>query len=183
MNNIWTHPTYLNERAKQRGYRYEEVTPCVIEVKDGRILVDVDHPSYPMHPKPGFEEKSIAALHDEAARKDARLAKERGAAGPGTELKALLRMVGITSSPSCSCNARAEDMDSKGMKWCLWNVRTIVGWLKEEADKRKLPFTSLGAGALVYAAVACAAGRLAVKKVAGPFRRSVNAVPDTVRQA
>jgi hypothetical protein len=180
MNKIWTHSTYLNERAKQRGYRYEEVTPCVVEVKDGMILVDVDHPAYPIRPKPGFEEKAIAALHDEAAQKEARAAKERGAAGPGTELKSLLRMVGITSSPSCSCNARAEDMDSKGMKWCLWNVRTIVGWLKEEADKRKLPFSSLGAGALVYAAVAFAAGRLALKKAAAPFRRSVNAANVTV---
>jgi hypothetical protein len=183
MNIIATQPRFLQERAEQRGYAYGEVTPCIVEVQDGAILVDVDHPAYPMYPKPGFEDKSIAALHAEAAAKEAAVAKERGAAGPGTELKSLLRMVGITSSPSCSCNARAEDMDSKGMTWCLWNVRTIVGWLKEEADKRKLPFNSLGAGALVYAAVASAAGRLAVKKAAAPFRRSVNAFADTVRPA
>jgi len=175
MNAIWATPKSLQERAKQRGYRYEEVTPCITQVQDGLILVDVDHPSYPLHPKSGFEEKAIAALHEEAAKKDAALARERGASGTGTELKALLRMVGITSSPSCSCNARAEDMDSKGIKWCLWNVRTVVGWLKEEAVKRQLPFSSLGAGALVCAAVACAAGRLALKKAVAPFRRSVNA--------
>ena len=175
MNAIWATSKSLQDRAKQRGYRYDEVTPCITQVQDGLILVDVDHPAYPLHPKPGFEEKAIAALHAEAAAKAASLARDRGVIGAGTELKGLLRMVGITSSPSCSCNAKAEDMDANGLRWCLWNVRTVVGWLKEEAVKRQLPFSSLGAGALVYAAVACAAGRLALKKASGPFRRSVNA--------
>jgi hypothetical protein len=59
---------------------------------------------------------------------------------PGTELKKLLKRVGITATGNCSCNARAKQMDLKGVEWCKANVETIVGWLQEEAEKRSLPF-------------------------------------------
>jgi hypothetical protein len=60
--------------------------------------------------------------------------------GPGTELKALLALVGIKASPTCSCNKRAKIMDEQGVLWCEQNIDTIAGWLKEESAKRKLPF-------------------------------------------
>jgi len=60
--------------------------------------------------------------------------------GPGTELKALLSKIGITSSPTCSCNKRASLMDARGIPWCEENVETICDWLQEEAAKRNLPF-------------------------------------------
>ena len=165
MNPIWSSPVYLQERASQRGYAYDEVTPCIVEVKDGMILVDVDHPAYPLHPKPGFHEKATAALRAESEARQAALDKERGAKGPGTELKRMLRMVGITATPNCSCNARAEEMDTQGCLWCLKNTDKIVGWLKEEADKRQLPFSHAGARALVYAAVARAGAKSTVRKL------------------
>jgi hypothetical protein len=31
-------------------------------------------------------------------------------------------------------------MDRLGVDWCEQNLEKIVGWLKEEAIKRKLPF-------------------------------------------
>ena len=74
--------------------------------------------------------------------------------GPGTELKRLLSRIGITATPNCSCNARARIMDAKGIEWCESNVDTIVGWLREEAEKRKLPFVDLAGRLLVKRAIA-----------------------------
>ena len=73
--------------------------------------------------------------------------------GPGTELKKLLKTIGITSSPTCSCNARARKMDENGIEWCENNIDTIVGWLREEATKRKLPFVDMAGKILVKRAI------------------------------
>lgn len=73
--------------------------------------------------------------------------------GPGTELKSMLKAIGITASPNCSCNARAKTMDEKGIAWCRENVSTIVDWLREEAKKRKLPFIRFPAQRLVLSAI------------------------------
>ena len=76
--------------------------------------------------------------------------------GPGTELKALLKKVGITASPGCSCNKRAQLMDeneSKEPGWCEANLETICDWLQEEATKRKLPFVRMAAKILVRQAI------------------------------
>lgn len=79
--------------------------------------------------------------------------------GPGTELKKLLAKAGLTASPDCSCNARAAEMDARGCDWCEDNLDTIVGWLREQAQARGLPF--LGA-----------AGRLLVRRAIANARRS-----------
>jgi hypothetical protein len=79
--------------------------------------------------------------------------------GPGTELKKLLATVGITATPNCSCNARAAEMDARGCDWCEANLDTIVGWLREEATKRGLPFLD-------------AAGRLLVRRAIRNARRA-----------
>jgi hypothetical protein len=81
--------------------------------------------------------------------------------GPGTELKKLLAAVGITATPNCSCNARAREMDRQGCDWCEANLDTIVGWLREEATKRGLPFLD-------------AAGRLLVKRAIRNARRAAS---------
>lgn len=57
--------------------------------------------------------------------------------GPGTILHGFLKKIGITSTPTCSCNMRAIEMNEKGPEWCQENIDTIFEWLKEEADKRK----------------------------------------------
>ena len=74
--------------------------------------------------------------------------------GPGTELKALLARVGITASPDCSCNARAAEMDRQGVEWCEANLDTIVGWLREQATARGLPFLDVAGRMLVRRAIA-----------------------------
>jgi hypothetical protein len=74
--------------------------------------------------------------------------------GPGTELKKLLAKVGITATPDCSCNARAAEMDRQGVEWCEANLDTIVGWLREQATARGLPFVDLAGRMLVRRAIA-----------------------------
>ena len=85
--------------------------------------------------------------------RDAPARKEPPAGGPGTELKAMLAMLGISASPNCSCNARARKMDEMGSGWCKENVGTIVGWLQEEAHKRRLPFSRFAARKVVQIAI------------------------------
>jgi len=72
---------------------------------------------------------------------------------PGTEMKALLARIGITASPTCSCNKRAQIMDEKGCDWCEEHIEEIDGWLAEEAKKRKLPYLSLAGRALIRLAI------------------------------
>ena len=75
------------------------------------------------------------------------------ARGPGTELKKLLAVVGITATPDCSCNARAAEMDRQGCDWCEQNIDTIVGWLREQAEARGLPFLDVAGRMLVRRAI------------------------------
>ena len=73
--------------------------------------------------------------------------------GPGTELKALLKTIGITAKPNCSCNKRAKIMDEKGCDWCEENIDEIDGWLAEESKKRNLPYLSLAGKTLIRLAI------------------------------
>lgn len=59
---------------------------------------------------------------------------------PGTVLSKMIKSVGIAMTDSCSCRKHALEMNEKGNDWCEQNIDTIVGWLREEATKRKLPF-------------------------------------------
>jgi hypothetical protein len=51
-------------------------------------------------------------------------------------------------------------MDTNGIEWCEKNVDTIVGWLREEATKRKLPFIDM-------------AGRILVKRAIGNAKKRI----------
>lgn len=73
--------------------------------------------------------------------------------GVGTELKALLAKLGITTTPTCQCNKRAKEMDDRGVQWCRENEELILSWLKEESDRRGLPFVALAAKMLIRRAV------------------------------
>jgi hypothetical protein len=74
--------------------------------------------------------------------------------GPGAELKKLLAKIGIHAAPGCSCNQRAAMMDARGVAWCEANTDEIVGWLREEATKRGLPFVDIAGRLLVRRAIA-----------------------------
>jgi hypothetical protein len=73
--------------------------------------------------------------------------------GPGTELKKLLKLIGISATPVCQCNKRAQYMDLMGCDWCEENGETICDWLEEEASKRKLPFLRTPARLLIRRAI------------------------------
>jgi hypothetical protein len=77
----------------------------------------------------------------------------------GTHLKALLAKVGIHATSDCPCALHASEMDIRGCAWCEENSETIVGWLREEATNRGLPFLD-------------AAGRLLVRRAIRNARRA-----------
>jgi hypothetical protein len=88
--------------------------------------------------------------------------------GPGTELKGLLRYMGIVATPNCSCNARAEEMDRREQEtpgWCAENMDTILGWLQEQAKARGLPFVRAAAKLLVNRAISLAKRKAARKGI------------------
>jgi hypothetical protein len=63
--------------------------------------------------------------------------------GPGTVLSKMIKSMGIVMSDSCSCRRHAIEMNTKGNDWCEQNIDTVVGWLKEEANRRGLPFVDM----------------------------------------
>jgi hypothetical protein len=133
------HRSHLESRCRERGYTLDEVMPCVVAQDGDSWTIDTEHPAYPAKPKPGHEPQPAAP--------------PAPTHGPGTELKKLLSRVGITSTPTCSCNARARTMDERGCDWCEANIDEIVGWLREEATKRGLPFIDMAGRMLVRRAI------------------------------
>ena len=124
---ISCHRSHLAARCRERGYTLDEVRACIVSENGEQITVDETHAAYPREAKPQ--------------------------SGPGTELKKLLAKVGITATPNCSCNARALTMDAKGCEWCEAHLDEIVGWLREEATKRGLPFLDAAGRVLVRRAI------------------------------
>jgi len=83
------------------------------------------------------------------------------AAGVGIQLVKLLARLGIRSPENCSCGARVDIMNTNGVEWCTQHIGEIVGWLKEEAERRGLPFLAFPAKILVERAIKIAKRRLA----------------------
>jgi hypothetical protein len=50
-------------------------------------------------------------------------------------------------------------MDRRGCDWCAANVPLIVGWLREEATKRSLPFLDAAGTVIVRRAISNARRR------------------------
>ena len=55
--------------------------------------------------------------------------------GPGTELQAMLRTLGIAATQGCDCKAKAATMDQWGIERCEQERDTIIGWLREGAPR------------------------------------------------
>jgi hypothetical protein len=118
--------------------------PCVVAQDGDEWTIDVEHPAYPRHPKPGFippQPEPPSPSH-----------------GPGTELKSLLAgwPFRIVATPDCKCTSRAAYMDAKGCDWCESpeGMAEIMGFLREAAEERGLPFLDLPARLLVRRAIA-----------------------------
>lgn len=154
-------------RAWQRGYSPDEIRGCIgADLGRGAFEIDTTHASYPATkrgpPQTKMLREYLAAAMPLYPDVDLfRNAKAVPPFGPGTELKKLLATIGIVATPNCSCNARARTMDANGCDWCEANIDTIVGWLREEATKRRLPFID-------------AAGRLLVKRAIRNARKAAS---------
>lgn len=73
--------------------------------------------------------------------------------GPGTILSKMLSKIGIHSTPNCSCRRRAMEMNTRGPDWVAENIDMVVGWLREESERRKLPFVDFAGKLLIQRAV------------------------------
>lgn len=139
----------LEARCRERGYSIDEIMPCVVSQDGDTWTVDETHWAYPARARPNSPATAPTDI-----------------GGPGTELKELLRFLGFTASPTCSCNARARAMDENELRepgWCERNIETILDWLKEQADARGLPFIRVGARILVKRAISQAKRKSAQK--------------------
>jgi hypothetical protein len=78
--------------------------------------------------------------------------------GPGTELSKLLKRFGINPTPTCSCRAKAQEMDSWGCDECERPERIdeVVAVMRAEAEARGLPFLDIAGRLLVRRAIALA---------------------------
>lgn len=74
-------------------------------------------------------------------------------AGPGTELQRLLKRFGFAAQAGCKCPEHIATMNDWGPDKCKQNIDQILGWLKEEADRRELPFVRAAARLLVRLAI------------------------------
>ena len=128
---IVAHRRQLEAICRQRGYDLAAAMACVVSQDGDQWTIDETHPAYPR--------RRVAAR----------------VAGPGTHLKRLLAgwPLRITASATCSCNARAREMDARGCDWCDDNLDTIVGWLRHEAEKRRLLFLDAAGRLLVRRAI------------------------------
>ena len=78
----------------------------------------------------------------------ARIRKQYRLNGVGDYLHELLSFFGLKVNAGCKCNSHIETMNKWGPDTCSENIETIVGWLKDEAVRRKMPFLS-GVGRLL----------------------------------
>jgi hypothetical protein len=135
---ITTHRDNLNSRCIQRGYAIDDVMPCVVAQDGDQWTIDTEHPAYPRHPKPGYEQPSPPPP-----------------SGPGTELSKLLKHFGIEPTPTCQCRAKAAEMDAWGPDECEKpeRIEEVVAVMREEAEARGLPFLDVAGRMLVRRAI------------------------------
>ncbi|MBT6169107.1 MAG: hypothetical protein HOH94_16710 [Verrucomicrobia bacterium] len=117
----------------------------------GQALVDVFPIDLPEKEYPGCG----GSFRDAEEGKEKNMETRALPSGPGTELKKLLKIFGLPDRPGCKCNKRAKTMDSWGPDKCSEPERLteIIGWLKEEAVKQKVPFVEWAARVIVKRAI------------------------------
>jgi len=117
--------SHLEARCRERGYTLEEVRACIVSEDGDQITVDETHQAYPS-PR-----------------------------GPGTELKKLLAgwPFRLVAGADCKCTQRATYMDAQGCDWVEANLDECVGYLRESAAERGLPFLDAAGRVLVRRAI------------------------------
>lgn len=61
--------------------------------------------------------------------------------GPGTELSKLIKWFYVESDPCMVCEYRIRKMNIWGPDECEKRIHQIVGWLRQAAVKRNIPFS------------------------------------------
>jgi hypothetical protein len=132
------HYAHLEARCRERGYTLDEVMPCVVAQDGDQWTIDTEHPAYPRHPKPGYEQPSPPP-----------------AFGPGAELSKLLKRFGIEPTPTCQCRAKAAEMNAWGPDECERpeRIEEVVAVMRAEAEARGLPFLDVAGRLLVRRAI------------------------------
>jgi len=88
--------------------------------------------------------------------------------GPGTQLHRLIALLGIKPIVGCLCRRRKVYMDQWGSRGCLWHIRTIAGWMREEAARRgyrPLRLVAIASYGLVLTAIGLAVVRNCGRKI------------------
>ena len=135
--------------CKARNAIPEDCQACITKTAGVTCFVDTTHHAYPGLGNPSLFQPLSAFYRPCLA---------------GTALRSLLGRFGISAEKSgCQCKDRAAYMDSAGCDWVEANVETVVGWLREEATKRGLPFLD-------------AVGLMLVKRAVSNARRNAAAV-------
>ena len=136
---ITTNRSNLEARCVERGYTLDEVLPCVVFQNGDEWTIDVDHPAYPRVSRLPVPLPPVAPP----------------AHGPGAELSKLLKGFGIEPTPTCSCRAKAAQMDAWGCDECSKPERIdeVVAVMRAEAEARGLPFLDVAGRLLVRRAI------------------------------
>jgi len=142
----WPHWGLVDEYLVEVGRR---TTPESYKVFTDRLIYSLPKGTFHVVRDPGRFPYSAKSLTDRA--EVVRFAVRPR--GPGTQLKLLLRRIGLTASRRCPCNQHARIMDQRGCDWCEQHIDEIDGWLAEEARKRGLPYLSLAGKTLIRLAV------------------------------
>ena len=104
--------------------------------------------------RPGCDPERQRLLPVKARRNcKAAVARVHTAKGPGTELKRLLKRLGIKKGRGCSCQAFARKMNLWGVDGCEERMDEIIEHLRGQATKRGLPFIERVARLLVRWAI------------------------------
>jgi len=138
----------FNLLCERRGHDPVAAKACVVSTNGETLNVDVSHPSYP-------NPISATQVTIERSRMSDRVKEANSSIGdgPGTELKNILSYIGIKSTENCSCNKRARHMNNMGINWCKENLDLVCDWLKEESERRKIPYFKYAAKKIVELAI------------------------------
>ena len=79
--------------------------------------------------------------------------RPRYSIGPGTALKKTLRWFGIVETASCNCTSKVGLLNKWGPDESESHLETIVGWLRDAAEQREMPFWPWAARMLVRRAI------------------------------
>jgi hypothetical protein len=118
------------------------VMPCVVAKNGDEWTIDTEHPAYPR----------VSRLPESAEPMEPAPPPSKG---PGTELSKILKLFGISPTPTCACRAKAAQMDAWGCDECEKpdRIAEVVAVMRAEAEARGLPFLDAAGRLLILRAI------------------------------